>query len=281
MPNTQDPRRPNRDFLRTLRASRPVRALRRSPLGDALANSAGWKKLAPWHAAPVEEVEPLEEGNPLETYFRSNQGRQIHKWVHYFDIYHRHFQPYRGKPITVVEFGVSHGGSLEMWRHYFGSQARIVGVDINPKCAALTGPQVEVVIGDQGDRQFLRDLAARVGPVDVLIEDGGHTMEQQIATFEEFWPYIVDGGVYLVEDLHTDYWAKYGGGLRREGTFIEYAKKLIDQQHAWYARDDESFVVDEYTRTIRGMHAYDSIMVFDKGQVQRPHTERTGKPSPI
>jgi hypothetical protein len=154
-------------------------------------------------------------------------------------------------------------------------------VDINPKCAALTERQIEVVIGDQDDREFLRDLAAKVGPVDVLIEDGGHTMTQQIATFEEFWPHIADGGVFLMEDLHTDYWARYGGGLRREGTFIEYAKNLIDQQHAWHARDDESFVVDDYTRTIRGMHVYDSIIVFDKAPVPKPTTQKTGKPSPI
>ena len=54
------------------------------------------------------------------------------------------------------------------------------------------------------------------------------------------------------------------------------AKNLVDQQHAWHSRDKESFVVDDYTRTIRGMHIYDSIIVFDKGKVVRPTHERTG-----
>ena len=53
----------------------------------------------------------MKKGNPLERYFYDNKGRLIHKWLHYFDIYDRHFAPYRGKQITVVEFGVSHGGS--------------------------------------------------------------------------------------------------------------------------------------------------------------------------
>jgi hypothetical protein len=220
---------------------------------------------------------PVDQGNPLEEYFRENQGRLIHKWMHYFDIYHRHFAPYRGRPITVVEFGVSHGGSLQMWKHYFGAKARIIGVDINPACAALGEDRIEIVIGDQGDRGFLRELAARVGEIDVLIDDGGHTMTQQIATFEELWPHVVDGGVYLVEDLHTSYWPAWGGGLRREGTFIEYAKNLIDQQHAWHARQDQSLEVDEYTRTIRGMHVYDSIIVFDKDHVEKPYRRKTGK----
>jgi cephalosporin hydroxylase len=217
--------------------------------------------------------------NPLEEYFLNNSGRLIHKWMHYFDIYDRHFAPFRDRAVTVLEFGVSHGGSLQMWKHYFGPRASIYGVDINPRCAELSEDRVEVMIGDQADRDFLREVAKRVGPVDVLIEDGGHTMEQQIATFEELWPTITPGGVFLMEDLHTSYWPRYGGGYKREGTFIEYAKDLIDKQHAWHSRQPRELAVDDYTRTIRGMHVYDSIIVFDKGDVEKPTSRRTGTSS--
>src|SRR4051812_4557707 len=139
--------------------------------------------------------------NPLEAYFRANDDRLIHKWIHYFDIYHRHFAQYRNQPVTIVEFGVFQGGSLQMWKDYFGPKARIVGVDINPKCAELAESQIEIYIGDQDDREFLRELRDKVGDIHVLIEDGGHTMTQQISTFEELWPNIVDGGVFLMEDL--------------------------------------------------------------------------------
>lgn len=219
------------------------------------------------------------EINPLRRYFRRNDGRLIHKWMHYFDIYHRHFAPYRGKPITVVEFGVSHGGSLQMWKKYFGRSARIIGVDIDPRCATLTAPGIEVVIGDQEDRDFLQGLSERIGPIDVLIEDGGHTMQQQIATFEVFWPAIRKGGVYLVEDLHTSYWPEFGGGHLKPDTFIEYAKRLIDKLNAWHARPGDGLAPDEYSHTIDGMHVYDSIIVFDKGAVEPPHHEMTGHPS--
>jgi Methyltransferase domain len=217
--------------------------------------------------------------NPLEVYFRANQGRLIHKWIHYFDIYDRHFSPYRGRKVNIVEFGVSHGGSLQMWRDYFGHRATITGVDVDPRCAKFTGNGVNVVIGDQENRKFLNDLADRVGGIDIVIDDGGHTMGQQIATFEELWPRVRDGGIFLVEDLHTSYWPKYDGGYKRSGTFIEYAKNLIDQQHAWHSRDLESFKVDDYTRSIRGMHIYDSVIVFDKEHVSKPMHEKTGKPS--
>lgn len=259
-------------FPEAVLSSSVTKALRKTPVGEVIARSNAWKRIRSRGGTEVD----VEQGNPLEAYFNANQGRLIHKWVHYFDIYHRHFQPYRNRPVTIVEFGVSHGGSLQMWKHYFGPQARIVGVDINPKCAALTEPQIEIVIGDQEDRSFLRSLAAKVGDIDVLIEDGGHTMAQQIATFEELWPSIVDGGIFLMEDLHTSYWSHMGGGLRRDGTFIEYAKRLIDQQHAWHSRAAPSFRVDEYTTSIRGMHIYDSIIVFDKAAVTRPRARKTG-----
>lgn len=156
--------------------------------------------------------------NPLEEYFLANKGRLIWKWMHYFEIYHRHFAPYRDKPVTIVEFGVLHGGSLQMWKHYFGRSARIVGVDINPLCQDLEEDQIEIVIGDQDDRNFLRALKEKTGPVDVLIEDGGHQMTQQIATFKEMFPALKSGGIYLVEDLHTSYWEEFGGSYRRPGT---------------------------------------------------------------
>jgi cephalosporin hydroxylase len=218
----------------------------------------------------------LSSDNPLEQYFRSNKKRLIHKWVHYFDIYHRHFERFRGKPVTVLEFGVSQGGSLQMWRHYFGRKARIYGVDIDPRCADLGGRRTRVFIGDQEDREFLRSIAAEIGPIDVLIEDGGHHMGQQIATFEELYPHVKEDGVFLIEDLHTSYWKNYGGGHRRPGTFIEYAKGLTDQLNAWYSREDD-FEVDEFTRTTKSIHFYDSIVVFEKGTVVKPTHEKTGR----
>lgn len=51
------------------------------------------------------------------------------------------------------------------------------------------------------------------------------------------------------------------------------------RQHAWHSQDDQVLAVDDYTRTIRGMHVYDTIIVLDKGSVIEPHHEKTGEPS--
>jgi len=214
--------------------------------------------------------------NDLKTYFDNNAGRIIHKWVHYFDIYERHFSRFRNRPAVILEFGVSYGGSLQMWRSYFGERAMIYGVDINPGCAELDSDEAHVIIGDQEDRNFLRSLVADIGPIDVVIDDGGHTMSQQITTFEEIYPHVKTNGVFLIEDLHTSYWPGYGGGVGQPGTFMEYAKRLTDQLNAWHVHDDPRVQVDEFTRTTASMHFYDSVIVFEKDCVKQPHAEKTG-----
>jgi cephalosporin hydroxylase len=217
--------------------------------------------------------------NPLRAYFDNNPGRLMSKWLHYFDIYHRHFQRFRDRPCTLVEFGVYHGGSLQMWRHYFGAKAKIIGVDINPRLSAIEDAGVEIVIGDQGNRGFLRQLAAKVGSIDILIDDGGHMMQQQIATVEELYNSVARDGVILVEDTHTSYWREYGGGLRTPYSFMDFAKRLVDELNAWHSRDPQSFSPGPFTRSANSLHFYDSVVVIEKADHPKPEERQTGTPS--
>jgi len=217
--------------------------------------------------------------NDLEHYFSSNTGRLIHKWQHYFEIYDRHFSRFRGTDVHVLEFGVSQGGSLQMWKEYFGPQARIYGVDINPHCKSLEEDRIEVLIGDQEDRGFLRSLRGAVPRVDILIDDGGHTMRQQIATYEELFSHVAPTGVYLCEDVHTSYWPAWEGGFRRRGTFIEYSKNFIDQLNAWHSVQTRRLDVTEFTRSVHSLHYYDSIVVIEKRPIDRPTHRKTGSPA--
>jgi hypothetical protein len=208
--------------------------------------------------------------NDLEKYFAASPGREIRKWRHYFEIYDRHFARFRDSGVHVVEFGVQKGGSLQMWKHYFGPRCRIFGVDINPECKLVGEDQIEVIIGDQEDRRFLRSLPGRIPRIDILIDDGGHTMGQQIATFEELFPHVDANGVYLCEDLHTSYWPEFGGGLRKVDTFIEHSKRLIDQLHAWHSLDASSLPVTQFTRSAHSLHFYDSVLVIEKRPMEQP-----------
>ena len=213
--------------------------------------------------------------NPLDKLVKRSQGRLVRKWSHYFDVYHRHFARFRGRAVTVVEFGVSYGGSAQMWREYFGPRARIYGIDINPTCKQWENRWFRVFIGDQADRKFLGRIAEEVGPIDILIDDGGHKPHEQIATFEVLYPRVKPGGVYLVEDLHTNYMPNWGGGYGKPDTFIEYVKGLTDQLNAFWS-DDPRLVVNDFTRSTRSIHYYDSIIVMEKGRVTKPRAVHGG-----
>jgi hypothetical protein len=216
--------------------------------------------------------------NDLKRYFSENTGNLMGKWEHYFEIYDRHFSKYRGTDVHVVEIGVYQGGSLQMWKNYFGAQAKIYGIDINPQCKQLEEDQIEIFIGSQEDRKFLQSAAKAVHRIDILIDDGGHEMEQQINTFEELFPSIDKNGVYLCEDLHTSYWRKYGGGYKKSGTFIEYSKNFIDYINAWHSKQLRQLGVSDFTRSVYSLHYYSSILVIEKKPIEKPYHMETGSP---
>jgi hypothetical protein len=151
-------------------------------------------------------VEPDTNGistNPLKTFLSSRKtGRGIWKWNHYFEIYQRHFSKFVGKDVHVLEIGVYSGGSLEMWREYFGQRCHVYGVDIEEACKCYQNDYTKIFIGDQADRNFWKFFKENVPMLDIIIDDGGHQTEQQIVTLEEMLPHLRPGGVYLCEDIH-------------------------------------------------------------------------------
>lgn len=196
--------------------------------------------------------------------FETHDGREASKWDHYFDIYDTYFSRFRGQPITMMEIGVGQGGSLEIWRDYFGPKARIIGVDINPDCLAFAGDGIEIIIGDQGDREFMNSIAQKVGPFDIILDDGSHQMEDLRASFLTLFGSVNAGGLYVTEDLHTCYWPNFGGGHRTKGSFLEDLKGVIDHMHAYYSMDQEKFPMTSFTLTVKAVHFHDSVAVIEK-----------------
>ena len=213
--------------------------------------------------------------NELEQYFEKNDKRLINKYQHYFDVYDRHFSKYKGQEITIVEVGVFQGGSLQMWRSYFGPKAKIWGIDIDPRCKLLEEQNTNIIIGSQEDETFLESIYDITGPIDILIDDGGHTQKQQIKTFKILFDKIKNDGVYLCEDVHTSDWLSYGGGSNRMGTFIQFTKKLIDKLNAFHS-EENSLQVDSFTKSAKSIHYYDSIVVIEKGIITKPTSKMTG-----
>lgn len=191
--------------------------------------------------------------------FLTNDQKLISKWIHYMPIYEKHFQKYVNQSVVFWEIGVFRGGSLQMWKRYLGPFAQIVGIDIDPRCKDHEENQIKICIGDQSDTEFLQDIIDKYGPPDVVLDDGSHVMQHVCATFDFMYDKVSKNGVYFVEDLHTAYWEQYGGGLKREGTFIELCKGLIDSLNARHCGLPPSFADSTYS-----MSFYDSIVVFEK-----------------
>ena len=170
---------------------------------NAFARGAIFGQSLQGNSAAGPAITPLPSPNPLEQYFNAHTtGPGIWKWRHYFPAYHRHFAKFIGRDVHVLEIGVLGGGSLGMWRHYFGPRSRIYGVDINDACRENEGEGVKIFIGDQGDRNFWANVRAQVPVLDIVIDDGSHNPEHQIVTLEEMLPHLRPGGVFMCEDVY-------------------------------------------------------------------------------
>ena len=150
---------------------------------------------------------PFGNGSPFETYFDSvTVGPGVWKWRHYFDVYHKHLARFRGTDVHLAEVGIYSGGSLSMWRDYFGASAHVIGVDIaNATLAYDRNPRYgspRIRIGDQRDDQFWRRFREDEPRIDVLLDDGSHMLSGQNATMQAMLNHISPGGIYMCEDIH-------------------------------------------------------------------------------
>ena len=92
-----------------------------------------------------------------------------------------------------------------MWRELFGPSARIIGVDLNPQAKKWEKYDFEIFIGNQSDVIFWDDFYERVGPIDFLVDDGGHTNRQQIVTTISCLNNLKPGGLLLIEDTNSSF----------------------------------------------------------------------------
>lgn len=195
--------------------------------------------------------------NPLQQWFDSHvTGLGIWKWAHYFEIYHRYFARFQGLPVHVCEIGVYSGGSLQMWREYFGPQAQIYGVDIQPACRRFETDRCKIFVGDQADREFWKRFKAEVPKLDILIDDGGHEAHQQRITFEEMFSHLSPGGVYVCEDIHG---AGHG--------FSQYMAATATMMNSNISNPDTSvvtFTASQLQKECASLHFYPYLVVAER-----------------
>jgi len=180
------------------------------------------------------------------------------KYDSYFPAYETLLQKYADREVTMVEVGIFNGGSLFMWRKFFGPKARIIGIDLNPDAREWEKHGFEIYIGDQSSDTFWSDFFRKIGKVDVLIDDGGHTNLQQVVTSHYAIQNINDGGMLIVEDVHTNYFREFGNPSRY--SFLNFAHRIVDgvNSRAYSLRRTYA----QYSSRVYSVSFFESMVAF-------------------
>lgn len=193
-------------------------------------------------------------------YNSKNKSEKVEK---YFSIYEEVFKKYKNEDITIVEIGVRNGGSLDIWRNYFSKNSRIIGIDLNPECKKFEREGVEIFIGNQSDPSFWNTFFKKVGMVDIIVDDGGHTSMDQIVTLVSTVNKIKDGGILFVEDTHTSYNLKDSliDNKSNKYSFIDFSKKMIDDINTKFSKNFKKYKFS-YSDCIYSMQIFESVVIF-------------------
>ena len=194
--------------------------------------------------------------------FKSSPRYSI-KWNNYFDIYNNLFKKFVNKKITFVEVGIGNGGSLFMWRKFFGKKAKIIGIELNPEAKKLEKFGFKISIGDQSDPHFWKSFYKKYGKVDILLDDGGHRNIQQISTFMESYSHVKPNGKIVVEDTHTSFMKKKGFKNPSKYSFINFSKLTVENMHRRNPMLDKE--LNNLSKKIESVFYYDSIVSINFG----------------
>merc|ERR1712093_204385 len=178
---------------------------------------------------------------------------------HYNYMYQKYLEPLRDDKIKVLEIGLGcnmgygPGASYHTWLEYF-PHVDLYFIEYDAECAdkwKAETTRATIFTGDQADVAFLeRFLGETGGNFDVMIDDGGHTMQQQIVSLQTLFKGVVPGGIYFCEDLATSYEEQYGGGPGKI-TMMGMIKDLLDDlNHAVDGRPEPSHPVGADMRSI-------------------------------
>jgi hypothetical protein len=150
-------------------------------------------------------------------------SKRTHNYLPY---YWMHFRDIRLDVKKVIEIGVQTDHSIRMWEEFFPN-ATIYGLDIDPKCKQFEGGRRKILIGDQSDSGFCRQVIQETGGgIDIILDDGSHRIEHQLKSFSAFFPALTDHGIYVVEDT---------GGVvgDQELVTVNALKGLVDNIMYW------------------------------------------------
>ncbi|MFA5859304.1 MAG: hypothetical protein WC955_09570 [Elusimicrobiota bacterium] len=145
------------------------------------------------------------------------------------ELYDLILYPLKNDAEKVFEIGILDGASLKMFQDYFTS-ATIYGIDIDDK-NDLETERIKTFIADQAERVQLKKFIDKFGgDYDLILDDGGHSMRQQQVSAGFLFPYVIPGGYYVIEDLHTSFLTdeEYGVNTAKTNTTLQMVYNYIE-----------------------------------------------------
>lgn len=195
----------------------------------------------------------------------------------YTQVYSQYFKNCKDHPIHFLEIGIYKGDSVKFWESYFPN-ATLHFIDITDAHIQYHSQRSSYHFIDQSNKRALQKFAASQEPFDIILDDGGHTMIQQINSFVALFDSLKPGGLYIIEDLHTSYWTSYGGSGNNEkagkGTAVGYLKDLIDHVNfpgaasscadASKLPENIKAQMNALREHIHAIHFYTSVCIIEK-----------------
>jgi len=170
---------------------------------------------------------------------------------------------------NLLEIGLGTGASMRMWLEYYPN-AKIYCVedfgDENKNIWGGANGEIEglnLISGDSTKKETWEGVPHNL---DVIVDDGSHHPDDQIATFLLGFTHLVQGGLYFVEDLHCGFTELYTGG---HDTFFPWLFDLIINQETPKLNYGGNFYLargsmSELVRQIYSYHIYKSVAIFEK-----------------
>lgn len=225
----------------------------------------------------------------LKRLYTDHRGKVSDRWSLYLTEYDRLLAGFRDKPIALLEIGIQNGGSLEIWSAFFPVARQLVGCDINPDCGQLVfdDPRIAIVIGEADSAEAQQEVLGHAPRLDVVIDDGSHRSSDIARTFARYFPFVEDGGVFIVEDLHCSYWQEFEGGLFDPSSSIAFFKQLADvvNHEHWGVREPPSSVLKPFFEKyqlqmtdveLQHVHSIEFINSMCVVRKQKPERNRLG-----
>jgi hypothetical protein len=128
------------------------------------------------------------------------------------------------------------GNSLRMWRDYF-TDAIIHGIDINNSFAS-DGKRIFTHIASQSSQSDLDTVMKKIDSnLDMVVDDGSHRIEDQVASFMILEKYLSDDGLYIIEDIFPENIEKFQNLSAFPQDFID---NVINQKYSVFYYDTRS-----------------------------------------